>query len=111
MCSSSVRQKTSLLLLLAANGSLFPLLTFCAPLKSARSSLMDWFTSMIRDPASSCITRDDVTIGEIPAGTPQSNEQRTGDSRTHSENAPKASTPERRERQNDRRMYDVYEAD
>ena len=30
------------------------------------SSLSDWFTSIIRDPASNCITSPDVIIGEIP---------------------------------------------
>lgn len=30
--------------------------------------MIDWLTSIIRDPASSCITREDVTIGDMPRG-------------------------------------------
>ena len=41
--------------------------SFCAPPKSARSSFRLWFTSMMREPASSCMTSPDVTIGEMPS--------------------------------------------
>uniref|UniRef100_A0A2P2KV88 Protein transport protein Sec61 subunit alpha n=1 Tax=Rhizophora mucronata TaxID=61149 RepID=A0A2P2KV88_RHIMU len=40
---------------------------FCAPFKSARSSRTLLSTSMILDPARSCITSPEVTIGVIPS--------------------------------------------
>ena len=41
--------------------------SFCAPLSRSRSAFTLLSTSMIFDPASSCITRPDVTIGEMPS--------------------------------------------
>jgi hypothetical protein len=41
--------------------------SFCAPLKSVRSSLRLVSTSMIFEPARSCITMPEVMIGEIPS--------------------------------------------
>ena len=42
-------------------------LTFWAPEKSALSSLTCWLTSMSLDPAASCMTSPEVTMGEIPS--------------------------------------------
>jgi len=41
--------------------------SFCAPWKSALSSLVPMSTSIMREPWRSCMTRPEVTIGEMPS--------------------------------------------
>ena len=41
--------------------------SFCAPEKRARSSFNPWSTSIIFEPARSCITNPEVMIGLMPS--------------------------------------------